>query len=128
MTRTRFRWVIAAAAAVLAAAAAVGLHRPLPPHAGSAGPAPAAELERIHAACVDAMVRSTCQVMTGSPPSSAAGVVFVAGVGPVDAKAYRELRDSGEAMCGVVRKACLDDWDGAQCRTARGLYGAAGAR
>jgi type IV secretory pathway VirB2 component (pilin) len=93
----------------------------------SASVAPRSELERIEAACVEAMLRSTCQVMTGPPASSTSTVVFVAGVGPVDAKAYRELRDSGEAMCGVLRKACVQDWNGTQCRTARGLYGAAAA-
>ena len=80
------------------------------------------ELDRMHAACVEAMVKSTCQVMTGPAASNAAEVVFIAGVGPVDAKAYRELRDSGDAMCGTVRSACSKEWDGSQCRTARGLW------
>ena len=82
----------------------------------------AAELERVVAACTDAMVRSTCQVMSGPSASNTADVVFVAGIGPVDAKAYRDLRNSGEAMCGVVRDACTKDWNSAQCRTARGLW------
>ena len=80
------------------------------------------ELARMHAACVEAMVKSTCQVMTGPEAASTADVVFVAGIGPVDAKAYRELRASGDAMCSVVQKACQSDWGGAQCRTARGLW------
>jgi type IV secretory pathway VirB2 component (pilin) len=82
----------------------------------------APDLDRMHAACVEAMLKSTCQVMTGPQASSTADVVFVAGVGPVDAKAYRELRASGDAMCSVVQKACQADWAGAQCRTARGLW------
>ena len=81
------------------------------------------ELERVVAACVEAMVRSTCQVMNGpAAAAQTASVVFVAGVGPVDAVAYRELRASGETMCQVVRTACDRRWDGAQCKTARGLW------
>ena len=81
-----------------------------------------AEIARVANACVEAMLRSTCQVMSGPMAAQAASVVFVAGVGPVDATAYRELRASGEAMCAVVRDACRKEWDGAQCKTARGLW------
>jgi hypothetical protein len=73
-------------------------------------------------ACVEAMIKSTCSVMSGPQASEAAEVVFVAGVGPVDAKAYRELRASGEAMCSVVRGSCEKDWEGGACRTARSLW------
>lgn len=90
--------------------------------APSGAPLQLAELNQLHAACVEAMVKSTCQVMTGPTASDAAEVVFIAGVGPVDAKAYRELRNSGDAMCGTVRNACSKDWDGPQCQTARGLW------
>ncbi len=95
---------------------------------GSAAAAAAARkgdptpLERVVAACVEAMVRSTCQVMAGSSASSNASVIFVAGVGPVDAAAYRRLRESGEGMCEVVRSACKSDWDGAQCKASRALW------
>ena len=78
--------------------------------------------ERVVAACVEAMVRSTCQVMAGSSTSSSASVIFVAGVGPVDATAYRRLRESGEGMCEVVRSACKSDWEGAQCKASRALW------
>lgn len=81
-----------------------------------------AEIERVTSACVEAMLRSTCQVMNGPTAAQAASVVYVAGVGPVDANAYRELRASGEAMCNVVRDACRKDWEAAQCKTARGLW------
>lgn len=84
-----------------------------------------AELSRLQAACVHAMLKSTCQVMSGPAASDATSVVFVAGIGPVDGKAYRELRASGEAMCGVVMKACRDKWSSAQCTTARALWPAA---
>ena len=79
-------------------------------------------LERVVAACVEAMVRSTCQVMAGSGASSSANVIFVAGVGPVDAAAYRTLRESGEGMCEVVRGACRTDWEGPQCKASRALW------
>ena len=79
-------------------------------------------------ACVEVMVRSTCQVMAGSNASSTASVIFVAGVGPVDAVAYRNLRESGEGMCEVVRSSCKADWGGAQCKASRALWpGAAGS-
>ena len=81
-----------------------------------------ADIDRVAQACVEAMLRSTCQVMNGPTAAQAASVVYVAGVGPVDATAYRELRASGEAMCAVVRDACRKEWDGAQCKTARGLW------
>ena len=80
------------------------------------------ELNSLNAACVEAMFKSTCQVMSGPAASDSASVVFVAGVGPVDAKAYRELRASGEAMCATVRDACRSDWTGAQCKAARALW------
>ena len=89
--------------------------------AATAGSAPST-LERVVAACVEAMVRSTCQVMAGSSASSTASVIFVAGVGPVDAAAYRKLRESGEGMCEVVRAACKADWDSAQCKASRALW------
>jgi hypothetical protein len=82
----------------------------------------AAELARLNAACVEAMVKSTCQVMTGPAAADSASVVFIAGLGPVDAKAYRELRASGEAMCATVRDACRSNWAGPQCTTARALW------
>ena len=87
----------------------------------TAAPA-AAAIEQLTAACVTAMLKSTCQVMTGPAAADAASVVFVAGIGPVDAKAYRELRASGEAMCATIKKACTTDWSGPQCRTARALW------
>lgn len=90
----------------------------------TAGTADAA-VQRLHDACVLAMVQDTCRVTNDRSSSSSAPPaeqVFVAGVGPVDAKAYRAIRASGEAMCGIVRQGCLADWDGAQCRTARSLW------
>ena len=55
-----------------------------------------AALDELTAACVEAMVRSTCQVMAGNTPGPAASTVFVAGVGPA-------RDDAGRAgLCGVA--------------------------
>ena len=88
----------------------------------SAPDAPQAQLAQMHEACVTAMVQSACRVMVGSAPAEAATTVLIAGVGRIDAKAYRELRDAGEAMCAVARSSCERDWDGASCRGARALW------
>lgn len=89
-----------------------------------AAPAP---LQQLHARCVLDMLRQTCRVMS---PAEAASPqdrepVFVAGLGPVDATVYAELRASGSAMCDTVRERCAADWAGPACRTARALYGGA---
>ncbi len=84
-----------------------------------------AAAQRLHDACLTAMLQSTCRVANDRSSTSAvplAETVFVAGVGPVDVQAYRAIRASGDAMCATVRQSCLADWDGAQCLTARGLW------
>ena len=83
-----------------------------------------ATVQPLYEACVNAMLQSTCRVAQdrSAPPSAGAELVFVAGVGPVDAQAYRALRASGDAMCSVMREACTADWNGPQCRTARSLW------
>ncbi len=94
----------------------------------AAGPAPAvSEVDALYASCMDTMVKNTCQVMNDKSSVAVAdpgSVVFVAGVGPVDASSYQALRDSGDAMCSQMRKACENDWTGARCHTARSLWGA----
>ena len=114
--RRRFRL----SAGLLLPLALSGCGRPEPPPAA----APPAAVQPLYEACVAAMVQSTCRVVrdTSAPPSPGADLVFVAGVGPVDAQAYRALRASGDAMCGVMRDACAADWSGPQCRTARSLW------
>jgi hypothetical protein len=85
----------------------------------------AEQVRAVQAGCLDAMLRSTCRVLndkTDLPPSE---VVLIAGVGRVDAKAYRALRESGEGMCAQVQASCGSAWDGAPCRTARALWGGA---
>lgn len=123
--------------AVMVAAALIGCRQ-------APGDQRDAALGRMHEACVNAMVASACQVMVGptpgrsqvepapsggsarggagSAPIDAAPTVLIAGVGRIDARAYRELRESGDAMCGVARAACERDWDGASCRGARALW------
>ena len=124
---------LCAAVCLAASGIASGCKDALPPGAGQRGIAAAtgaepSQVERVVVACVEAMVRSTCQVMAGSNASSTASVIFVAGVGPVDAVAYRKLRESGEGMCEVVRSSCKADWGGAQCKASRALWpGAAGS-
>ena len=81
-----------------------------------------AAIDELTAACVEAMVRNTCQVVNGNSPGAAASAVFVAGVGAVDAQSYRALRESGDAMCATVRQSCGADWDAPACRTARALW------
>ena len=83
-----------------------------------------AQLEALAARCVTDMVQQTCRVMSGPALQSVqpGSVVFVAGVGPVDAELYNQLRGLGEQMCAQVRTLCSADWDGASCSTARKLY------
>jgi len=50
-------------------------------------------------------------------------LVFVAGIGSVDAVQYQQMYAAGDAMCSVVKNACAKQWDGAQCQTARKLWG-----
>lgn len=79
-------------------------------------------LDRLEQACVEAMIKNTCTIMNGPTASQTSNVVFVAGVGAIDANAYKELRASGEAMCGLVRQACERNWDDPRCKTARSLW------
>jgi hypothetical protein len=77
----------------------------------------------IYNGCVEAMLRSTCQAMNDKSELPASEVVLIAGVGRVDAKAYRALREAGEGMCAQVQTSCGAAWESAPCRTARALWG-----
>ena len=81
------------------------------------------QIGAVHAGCVDAMLRSTCRVLNDKSEVPASEVVLIAGVGRVDAKAYRALREAGEGMCLQVQTSCGAAWEGAPCRTARALWG-----
>lgn len=88
------------------------------PAAGSAE-----QVGAIYNGCVDAMLRSACQAMNDKSELPVSEVVLIAGVGRVDAKAYRALREAGEGMCAQVQGSCGAAWEGAPCRTARALWG-----
>lgn len=103
--------------AALAAAACSGSP---PPGAGSA-----VQVRTVYDGCVAAMVKSACVAMNDKSPPPTGDVVLVAGVGPVDARAYRALREAGEGMCAHVQASCGTQWEGAPCRTARALWGGA---
>ena len=95
------------------------------PHTAEAGNA----LDAIVARCASDMVSQTCRVM-GNAPAGATSVpegtvVFVAGVGAIDAQVYNRLLADGQAMCETVRNSCMQAWDGPACKTARALYAAA---
>ena len=99
------------------------------PKPDAAALAPFSQLENLHALCVKDMIASTCKVMgTASLTDSQAPVkpgtlVFIAGVGAISAVDYQQMYEAGDAMCSVVRKACLDDWQSSRCQTARKLLG-----
>ena len=102
------------------------LHNP----AAQAAPAtPVNRVEALHAACVKDMVASTCKVMgtatsgNDSAQSKPGDLVFIAGVGAVSAVDYQQMYEAGAAMCNVVKKACLADWQSSRCQTARKLLG-----
>jgi hypothetical protein len=87
---------------------------------------PQSQAKMLFDACVNAMVSDTCRVMQSAgstlvPPGTT--LIFVAGIGPIDAALYTKLRESGEGMCTHLRQVCEKDWTGQQCRTARTLYG-----
>ena len=83
----------------------------------------AEQVAAIYNGCVTAMLRSACQAMNDKSELPASEVVLIAGVGRVDAKAYRALREAGEGMCAQVQTSCGALWEGAPCRTARALWG-----
>jgi hypothetical protein len=81
------------------------------------------QVAAIYNGCVDAMLRSACRAMNDKSELPTSEVVLIAGVGRVDAKAYRALRDAGEGMCAQVQASCGSAWEEAPCRTARALWG-----
>jgi hypothetical protein len=83
----------------------------------------AEQVDAIYNGCVEAMLRSTCRAMNDKSELPVSEVVLIAGVGRVDAKAYRALREAGEGMCAQVQTSCGALWEGAPCRTARALWG-----
>ncbi len=94
-------------------------------------PAPEGQaLAALQARCEQDMLRQVCRVTTGGTATATpdpTAVVFVAGVGVVDATAYAELQAAGPAMCRTVVEACRQDWRGTRCTASRALFGGAGS-
>jgi hypothetical protein len=86
--------------------------------------ATAAQLDALAARCTTDMVQQNCRVMAGpaQTPAPPGSVLFVAGIGQIDAELYNTLRGLGEQMCSQVRQICSADWNGPRCATARALY------
>ncbi|MCX9154505.1 hypothetical protein OPU71_00030 [Niveibacterium sp. 24ML] len=83
-------------------------------------------LDAMKSQCVNDMVASTCRVMQGPSRAQIPGeatTVLVAGLGPIDASLYRQLREQGDSMCQHVVTVCERDWQGGSCQAARRLYG-----
>lgn len=109
---------------------------PLPGMSGQGSAVAASALaQRVHARCVEQMLQSTCVAMRGAPAAASAAplstparadarpsLVFIAGLGPVDAQAYRQIREAGEAMCNVALRACDANPGSDACRTAQSLW------
>ena len=120
MNRASAGMLVALALVVAGMAVACDLR----PH-GATASATGDKADSLYAACVESMLKDTCTAKndTSALPQSE-GVVFVAGVGPIDAQSYRQIRANGESMCEQVRIACRTDGNGAPCRTASALWGA----
>ncbi len=84
------------------------------------------ELQRLHASCMQDMMKNTCSLMTsvtsGADTPSPGGVVFVAGVGAIDADVYAEIYQYGDSMCDSLSRTCLSDWSSQSCMVARKIY------
>jgi hypothetical protein len=87
-------------------------------------PATANQLELLGKACQAQMVANTCQAMKPSliAAPKAGEVVFVAGVGPVDAQLLARLSAAGAAMCAEVKASCAGDWKGSACIPLKKMY------
>jgi hypothetical protein len=74
--------------------------------------------------CQAQMIATTCQAMkpsTGVLPNPGE-VVFVAGVGPVDAQLLAKLSAAGQTMCEEVKATCSADWNGSACTALKKMY------
>jgi uncharacterized iron-regulated membrane protein len=128
--RRHGRWAALLLLAAATALAVVGVWRAT--LAPATSPEEAAQRSRqvqaLVARCTADMVAQTCRVMQGPAMQlipADAHTVFVAGLGPMPAELYRQLRDQGQGMCEPLKAACQQDWSGSTCRTARTLYGGA---
>jgi hypothetical protein len=87
-------------------------------------PASPAQLEQLARQCAAQMVTNTCRAMEPGVAASAkpGDVVFVAGIGPVDAVLLANLQNAGERMCGDVQTICKQSWNGRECGALKALY------
>lgn len=87
-------------------------------------------LQALQARCESDMLRRACRVANGpsaSPVTQPGDLVFVAGIGAIDARVYAELQSAGAAMCDTVVAACREDLAGPRCAASRALFGEAKA-
>lgn len=84
------------------------------------------ELQQLQDRCVQSMFENTCAVMGNAPSSTKiikpGTLVYIAGVGAMDAIAYQDIYQYGNAMCTTIVKDCVDNWSSAQCLIARKIY------
>jgi hypothetical protein len=85
-----------------------------------------AQLDQLGLLCQAQMVASTCQAMQSGNSKSAmpasGEVVFVAGVGPVDAQLLAKLYNAGASMCLEVKATCAADWNSKACTPLKKMY------
>jgi hypothetical protein len=82
-------------------------------------------LAALKSGCQQTMLQNTCTAMNAERVKTAkpGDVVFVAGVGPVDAQLFESLQVAGENMCQEVAATCsLERWDSAACKALRAMY------
>jgi predicted short-subunit dehydrogenase-like oxidoreductase (DUF2520 family) len=74
--------------------------------------------------CQAQMIATTCQAMKPNigATSDLGEVVFVAGVGPVNAQLLAKLSAAGQTMCDEVIAACSGDWNGSSCTALKKMY------
>jgi hypothetical protein len=82
------------------------------------------QLALLGSSCQAQMIATTCQAMkpmVGAMPNPGE-VVFVAGVGPVDAQLLAKLSAAGQTMCEEVKATCSTDWNGSACTALKKMY------
>jgi hypothetical protein len=82
------------------------------------------QLALLGSSCQAQMLATTCQAMKpsiGAMPNPGE-VVFVAGVGPVDAQLLAKLSAAGQTMCEEVKATCSSDWNGSACTALKKMY------
>jgi hypothetical protein len=69
------------------------------------------------------MNESNCSVMNSTPDiNPAIKDIFIAGVGPVDAKIYTKLKNEGPKMCQTIKENCLQSEKSDICLLGKAIY------